>query len=73
MSKTKPISKVSKSLIQVTRELLRHDSRSLFEISRQTGIPFYWLRKFSSGEIKNPGADRAQKLYEKLSGKKLKF
>lgn len=37
----------------------------------ETGIPYFWIRKIANGEIKNPGVNRIQYLYEHLTGKKL--
>ncbi len=59
------------SLVKKTRELLHADTRSLPEIYTASGISFYWLRRFKSGNMRNPPADRVQHLYEFLSGKKL--
>ncbi len=59
------------SLMSETHRLLKARSQTLPEISSGTGIPFYWLRKFISGEIDNPSVNRIQKLWEYLSGKKL--
>lgn len=51
-----------------TLELLLADPRSLPIIFRDSGIPFYWLRKFRAGEYTNPGVNRVQYLYEFLAG-----
>jgi hypothetical protein len=59
------------SLHTKTLELLKADSRKLPDIFAATGLPFYWLRQFSMGTIKNPSVNRIQYLYECLSGKKL--
>ena len=59
----------SGSLMTKTQALLRgHD---LLAIYNATGLSFYWLRKFASGEIRNPSVNRVQYLYEHLSKKKL--
>lgn len=61
------------AIILKTQELLKNDKRTLLEIYRDTGIPFYWLRNFSDGRYKNnPSINRVIFLYEHLSGKKLK-
>lgn len=60
------------SLLIETISLLRNDSRSVFEISRDTGIPFYWLRHLRRGKHCGASVTRVQKLYEALSGRKLK-
>jgi hypothetical protein len=54
-----------------TTNLLRSDPRTLIKIYSDTGIPYYWLKKFSAGEFNNPSVNRVQDLYEHLSGKKL--
>lgn len=59
------------SLLKRTLELLKEDSRSLIEIYTATGIPYYWLKKFSAGEFANPSVNRVQFLYEFLSGQQL--
>jgi len=56
-------------LMRRTVELLRE--RNLLKVYEDTKIPFYWLRKFSSGETKNPSVNRVQYLYEFLSGKSI--
>jgi hypothetical protein len=40
-------------------------------IWRETGIPYFWIRKIANREIENPGVKRVQFLYEYLTGKKL--
>ncbi len=59
------------SLMTETQRLLKQRSRTLLDVANDTGIPFYWLRKFHYGEIDNPSVNRVQKLYEYLAGKKL--
>ena len=60
------------SLHTKTLDLLKENKLTLPELYRETHIPFYWLKKFSSGEIKDPSVNRVQALYEYLSGRKLK-
>lgn len=55
------------SLYNNTRHLIKEDKRPLKMISQATGVPFYWLKKFSAGEIPNPAVNRIQYLYEFLS------
>lgn len=55
------------------RNMLRDDPRTLLEIYHATELPFYWLRKFAAGEIKNPSVNRVVYLYTCLSGKTLEF
>lgn len=59
------------SLHDATRALLHKDTRTLLQIHEGSGLPFYWLRKFSSMEIKEPSVNRTQQLYEFLSGRSL--
>lgn len=59
------------SLMQQTRDLLKASERGLLEIYKDTGLPFYWLRKFASGEFRNPSVNRVQFLYEHLTSKPL--
>lgn len=56
-------------LMQRTVELLK--ARDLVEVSAETKISFYWLRKFVSQGFKNPSVNRVQYLYEHLSGTRL--
>ena len=64
-------SKTNRSLVVRTRFLLLRDKRSTNQVATAAGVPFYWLRKFRTGEILSPGADPVQKLYEFLTNKKL--
>lgn len=57
------------SLMRVTQQLV--EKENLLALYTDTGISFYWLRKFASGQFANPSVNRVQFLYEKLSGKKL--
>lgn len=59
------------SLLLRTRQLLRDDPRSLHDVAVQSQTPFYWLRKFHTGEIKDPGVNRVQRLYEFLTASTL--
>lgn len=59
------------SLMTKTLDLLKERSQTLPVIAVETGINFYWLRKFIGGEIRDPGVNRIQALYEYLSGTKL--
>jgi len=58
-------------LMRRTRELLNASEKGLLDIFTETGLPFYWLRKFKNGEFVNPSVNRVQYLYEYLSGKPL--
>jgi hypothetical protein len=59
------------NLMQRTATMLKADERSTFDIAKESKLPFYWLRKFRSGAMKNPSVNRVQKLYEHLTGRKL--
>lgn len=63
------------TLLERTQELLKEETktRSLIEIHKETGLPFYWLRKVANGETRDPSVNRIQTLYEHLSGKKLEL
>lgn len=52
-----------------TLELLK--GKDLLKVYEETRISFYWLRKFSAGDFRNPSVNRVQYLYEHLSGKRL--
>lgn len=60
------------SLVQATHDLLSATKKSLFDIARDTDLPFFWLRSFQAEPRANASATRVQKLYEHLSGKPLK-
>ena len=57
------------TLMLETQKMLK--DQDLLTVYSETGISFYWLRKFSSGEFKNPSVNRVQHLYEFLKGKPL--
>jgi hypothetical protein len=57
------------SLMVETIKLVK--KADLIKISYETGIPFYWLRKFKEGVYQNPSCNRVQYLYEHLSNSKL--
>lgn len=57
------------SLMLETQRMLKE--QDLLAVYTATGISFYWLRKFASGEFKNPSVNRVQSLYEFLKGKPL--
>lgn len=64
----KPACDAPGSLVTRTLILLQNDERSLPAISRQSGIPFYWLRSFKENRVPSPNVNRVQRLYEFLSG-----
>lgn len=59
------------ALMEETRKLLKDSQKSLPTIYTETGINFYWLRKFKSGQFKDPSVNTVQKLYEYLTGRPL--
>ena len=59
------------ALMTRTKELVNESGLTLPEIYTVTGISFYWLKKFMSGEISNPSVNRVQFLYEFLTNKKI--
>ena len=61
------------SLLEKTRDLLKQDPRGLLDIYNETGIPFYWLKKFASGGFGNPSVNRVQFLYEFLTQDELQL
>lgn len=54
-----------------TLRLLRENRKRIIQISSDTGLPFWWLRKFMGKEIRDPSVNRIQLLYEYLTGTKL--
>lgn len=58
-------------LVTKTRELLHADKRSIPDIFKESGIPYYWLQNFSRNAMKNPSVYKVEKLYTFLSGKEL--
>jgi hypothetical protein len=59
------------SLHRRTFKLLHACPIPLLEISKQSGVGYYWIRKFKAGHIANPGANTLQMLYEFLACKRL--
>ena len=59
------------TLLIRTIEILKADKRTLRMIGQATGIPFYWLKKLSAGEIDDPSVNRVQYLFEFISKTKL--
>lgn len=59
------------SLHRRTLDLLKQSGVPLHEIYKETHLPYYWLKKFRSGEIRNPSVNRVQPLYEFLANKRL--
>jgi hypothetical protein len=61
----------STSLLEETRRLFRESKKSPLVVFQETGINFYWLKKFKAGEVSEPSVNTVQKLYEYLTGKSL--
>ena len=61
------------SLHLKTYELLRKSDKTLLDIHKESGLPFYWLRKFSGGKILEPSVNKIQALYEFLTNKPLEL
>lgn len=61
------------TLMERTRHLLGQCDKTLPQIAEDTKISFYWLRKFKSGSIVDPSVNKVQRLYEYLTGDKLKL
>lgn len=59
------------TLVRQTLKLVQQDKRDLLTLAIDTGVPFHWLRKFVTGKIPSPGANRIQHLFEKLAGRPL--
>lgn len=59
------------SLLAETRRRLHTDGRTLLDIHKQSGLPFYWLKKLSSGSIRDPSVNRVQQLNEFLTERRL--
>jgi hypothetical protein len=59
------------SLMASTLTLLKDDKRTSLDIHKETGLSFYWLKKFGNGCMENPSVNKVQHLWEFLSSKKL--
>ncbi len=57
------------SLMLETMALLKR--QQYVQVSYETGLPFYWLRKFANNGFKNPSVNRVQFLFEHLTGERL--
>ena len=67
---------MERSLMEETRHLLRTCGRSLPDVHAElknagSSIGFYWLRKFSSGDVEDPSVNRVEELYRHLTGQAL--
>lgn len=61
------------TLIVETMKLIDDSGKSVPDLFLETGIPFYWLKRFVDKGFVNPSVNRVQFLYEHLSGTKLKL
>ena len=59
------------SLHAITWELLQKTEQSLLTVHKESGVPFYWLRKFNLGLMKDPSVNKVQALYEYLTNAQL--
>lgn len=59
------------SLYRVTLELLRSGKLTNIEIHKRSGVSFGWLNNIRYNEVRDPGVNNVQALYEFLTGKKL--
>lgn len=59
------------SLMQRTIALAKEKEKDAVTLHTETGLPFYWLKKFLSNGFQNPSVNRVQCLYEHLAGSKL--
>lgn len=62
--------------MEKTRRLLRESGKALPEVyaelhSSGSEISYFWLRKFSSGTVKDPSVNRVEELYRYLTGHSL--
>jgi hypothetical protein len=67
---------MDETLMERTRRLLRESNRSLPEVyadlnNRGSTITYFWLRKFSSGEVRDPSVNRVEELHRYLTGRPL--
>lgn len=60
-----------RSLHSETLRLLLANEKSLLDVHAESGVAFYWLRKFKEGSIRNPSVNTVQTLYEYLTGRAL--
>ena len=56
-----------------TRELLRADSRTNFQIAVESGLPLHFVINLSSGHTADPSVNSVQKLYQFLAKKELEL
>lgn len=61
------------SLMERTRRLLRTCGKSMPNVhadlrAQGSQIGYFWLRKFASGDVKDPSVNRVEELYRYLTG-----
>lgn len=61
------------SLHKATMDLLLRSKLSVMDIHRESGLPYFWLRKLYYGGIADPSVNKIQALYEFLAGKALEL
>lgn len=59
------------TLTDKMRELVDTSPKTLRQIAKDAGVPFFWLRGVVYDSRRNQSVNRIQKVYENLSGKKL--
>lgn len=59
------------TLMLETMALLRE--ADCVTVSYETGLSFYWLRRFAANGFKNPSVNRVQYLFEHLTGNALQI
>jgi hypothetical protein len=63
----------SELMLAVVNHLKTKRDKDLLEVWKETGVPYFWLRKLAAGRIQNPGVNRTQFLYEYFTGRKLEL
>lgn len=59
------------SLHSKTLQLLKESGKKPQDIYAETGLPFYWVKKFLTNGFENPSVNRVQFLYEYLTNTNL--
>jgi hypothetical protein len=70
MASPTPSTRLRDRTLLLLRELPRH--RTLKEVADECDLKLSWLTAFARGEIDHPSVNRIEKLYEHLTGRKLK-
>ena len=74
-----PIAKYDTDLVEETRKLLHvrfpknreQHGKDILEFSMSVGCSVFSIRNYMSGQVQTPNARLVQKIYERLSGRKL--